>query len=183
MPAWRNTTQSWGLLLILLHWITAVVVFGLYALGWYMVDLSYYDGWYNSAPFWHKSVGLMLMLFVIVRIVWRFIDAQPDALASHQPWERLIAKIVHIILYLMLLVIFVSGYLIATADGSAISFFGLFDVPSLVEGVDNLEDRAGEVHAWLADSLMVLVILHALAALKHHFIDRDNTLKRMLGVS
>jgi len=182
MPGWRNSCESWGWLAILLHWVTAVILIGLYFLGLYMVDLSYYDSWYHRAPFWHRSLGLAVGLLIVFRLVWRVVDGRPKVLDRHQPWEQSIAKFVHALLYLFSLVICISGYLISTADGTAVSFFDLFDIPSVIEGVDNLEDRAGEVHAWLADALMVLVALHALAALKHHYIDRDNTLRKMLGV-
>jgi cytochrome b561 len=75
-----------------------------------------------------------------------------------------------------------SGYLISTADGRGIDVFGLFSLPATLSGVENQEDIAGKVHQSLAFILVALVVLHALAALKHHFLDRDATLKRMLGV-
>jgi cytochrome b561 len=75
-----------------------------------------------------------------------------------------------------------AGYLISTADGRAIEVFGLFNVPALVTGIPNMEDSAGQAHLVLAISLISLATLHALAALKHHFFDRDQTLRRMLGL-
>jgi len=87
----------------------------------------------------------------------------------------------HHALYLLVFLIGIRGYLISTADGRALSVFGWFEIPALVTSVDNLEDRAGDVHYLLAVALMILAGVHALAALKHHFIDRDATLTRMLG--
>jgi cytochrome b561 len=74
-----------------------------------------------------------------------------------------------------------SGYLISTADGRAVEVFGWFSIPATLSGLENQEDIAGEIHEWLAFTLIGLVMLHALAATKHHFINRDATLKRMLG--
>jgi cytochrome b561 len=75
----------------------------------------------------------------------------------------------------------ISGYLISTADGRPISVFGWFEVPALITGIPNQEDRAGDVHFYAAWALVILAALHALAAFKHHLIDRDDTLRRMFG--
>jgi cytochrome b561 len=83
-------------------------------------------------------------------------------------------------MYVLVFAIMLSGYLISTADGRAIEVFGWFAVPATLQGIDGQEDVAGDVHFYLAVTLMVIVGGHALAALKHHFIDRDPTLRRML---
>ncbi len=178
----KNTASSWSWLAVSLHWLTALAVFGLYALGWYMVELDYYDPWYRSAPHWHKSVGLTLVAIVIIRLIYRSLIASPPDLDSHAHWEKMLAKLAHGLLYLLLFVCFISGYLISTADGRGISFFSLFDIPSLISDIDNLEDDAGLIHYWSTNALLALAVLHALAALKHHFIDRDITLLRMFGI-
>ncbi len=81
------------------------------------------------------------------------------------------------------LAVIVAGYLISTADGEPISVFGWFSVPATLSGLPDQADVAGEIHLYLAWALVVFAVLHALAALKHHFVDRDPTLKRMLGRS
>jgi cytochrome b561 len=96
-------------------------------------------------------------------------------------FENLAAKLAHKLIYLLLALIFISGYLISTSDGRPISVFNLFNVPALGELFENQSDISGEIHFYSAVTLMVLVTLHALAALKHHFINKDNTLKKMLG--
>ncbi len=108
------------------------------------------------------------------------IDGRPRELAEHLEWERLVAKIVHSMLYLLLFAVMISGYLISTADGRAIPVFDWFALPATLHGIEGQEDMAGEIHLFLAWSLIGLALLHAGAALKHHFIDRDRTLKRML---
>lgn len=94
---------------------------------------------------------------------------------------RIGAKFGHGFLYLALFAVMIAGYLISTADGVGIPVFGLFEVPALVSGLPDQADTAGVIHLWLAWALVIFSGLHALAALKHHFIDRDATLTRMLG--
>lgn len=178
---WRNSSSSYGLVSIVMHWLVAIAVVGLFALGYWMVGLTYYSSWYRTAPDIHKSVGLLLLGLMVVRVIWRYFSSGPAPLASHGRMARLATKTGHGILYLGLFVLMISGYLISTADGRAISVFGWFEVPALITSIPNQEDIAGQIHEYLAWGLVIFSGLHALAALKHHFIDRDPTLKRMLG--
>lgn len=161
----------------------ALTVYGMFALGLWMVTLGYYDVWYHQAPEIHKSIGTLLFIVMVVRVVWRFISPPPKPLASYSRLTRISAVLAHIALYTVLFAILISGYLISTADGQAISVFGWFDVPASVTSLPQQADTAGTIHLYLAWAVVVLSVLHALAALKHHFIDRDVTLKRMLGRS
>lgn len=177
----KNSEHNYGWLAVVLHWLVAVVVAGLFALGFWMVDLSYYDEWYRKGPDLHRSIGLILFAVVVFRLLWRLINTSPRPLASHKRWEVVSAHVAHSLLYVLMFVAMGSGYLITTADGSSISVFGLFDVPSLTGRVKGMEDTAGAVHYWSTWALVGLAGLHALGALKHHFIDRDETLRRMSG--
>ncbi|MBW4933924.1 cytochrome b [Marinobacter sp. F4206] len=177
----RNSSERYGLVAISIHWLVAVAVIGLFALGYWMVDLSYYDDWYKQGPDIHRSVGILLFALMLIRVVWRLFDSGPGPLPDHTRWEVASAHAAHALLYILLFVAMISGYLISTADGSAISVFGWFDVPSLTGQVKGLEDTAGVVHYWSTWAIVVLAALHAVAALKHHLIDRDRTLRRMLG--
>ncbi|HBM48709.1 cytochrome b [Marinobacter sp. UBA3607] len=177
----KNSEHHYGWLAVVLHWLVAAVVVGLFALGFWMVDLSYYDEWYRKGPDLHRSIGLILFAVVVFRLLWRLINTSPRPLASHKRWEVVSAHVAHSLLYVLMFVAMVSGYLITTADGSSISVFGLFDVPSLTGRVKGMEDTAGAVHYWSTWALVGLAGLHALGALKHHFIDRDETLRRMSG--
>jgi cytochrome b561 len=177
----RNSSSRYGLVSMLLHWVVAVVVFGLFALGLWMVGLDYYDVWRKAAPDLHKSIGLTLFAVMLIRIVWRLISPPPPAPSSHGKWTRLGAKFGHLFLYVVLFATMFAGYLISTADGVGISVFGLFEVPSIIDSIPDQADNAGVVHLYLAWILVIFAGLHAIAALKHHFIDRDATLKRMLG--
>lgn len=181
MAFWRSDDRQYSGFAKLLHWLTALTVVGMFALGLWMVELSYYDSWYRTAPDIHKSIGIALVMVTALRLVYKFVMPQPGALPGHSPLVRVAAKVVHSVIYLLLLVMFVSGYLITTAKGdSLVVFGGYLEIPSVFSGVDNLEDKAGEVHEIVAFTLIGLAVLHALAALKHHFIDRDDTLLRMI---
>jgi cytochrome b561 len=177
----RNDGQRWGLVSVSIHWLTAIAVIGMFALGLWMVELTYYDQWYRQAPHVHKSIGVLLLLLTVTRLLWRWLNETPSALAEHSAFEHLAARIVHVLIYVLLFAIMFSGYLISTADGRAVDVFDWFSIPATIHGYDNQEDIAGLVHLVLAISLISLVTLHAAAALKHHFIDRDRTLLRMSG--
>jgi cytochrome b561 len=177
----RNSSSRYGLVSILLHWGVALVVFGLFALGLWMVDLDYYDTWRKAAPDLHKSIGLTLFAVMVVRVVWRFISPPPPALSTQSRLVQWGAKLGHLFLYVGLFALMFAGYLISTADGVGIPVFDLFEVPALISSIPDQADVAGAVHEYLAWALVIFAGLHALAALKHHFIDRDATLTRMLG--
>lgn len=177
----RNSYERYGLVAITIHWLVAMVVIGLFALGYWMVGLTYYDDWYKQAPDIHRSVGILLLMLMVLRVIWRLINITPKPLPSHKRWEVASAHAAHSLLYLMLFVAMASGYLISTADGSAIDVFGWFAVPSVTGQIKGLEDTAGTVHYWSTWAIVALAAVHAAGALKHHWLDRDQTLRRMLG--
>lgn len=178
---WRNSSSRYGVVTILVHWIVALAVFALFALGLWMVGLDYYSSWYQTAPDLHRGVGILLFVLMLLRAGWRLFTPMPAPLASHGRWTRLASKAGHGVLYVCLFGVMIAGYLISTANGRPIDVLGLFQVPALISGIPGQEDIAGVVHEYLAWALVILAGLHALAALKHHFFDRDATLLRMLG--
>lgn len=178
----KNTTQNYGAIAITMHWLVALAVIGLFALGWWMTGLSYYDDWYKQGPFIHKSLGMLLMFLMVARLVWKWVNVTPADEPNVPKWQNRIAHSVHHLLYVLLFALFASGYLISTADGRAIEVFGWFSIPATISDIPQQEDIAGVVHWYVALTLMTLVAIHALAALKHHLIDRDRTLKKMLGI-
>lgn len=174
----KDTPASYGWITIIAHWLTAVVVVCMFIAGLWMVDLDYYSQWYKTAPHYHKSAGLVLAFLTVLRLVWKIRQIPPKTLGKD--WERVVAKLAHRLLYILLASLFVSGYLISTADGRGIDVFNWFTLPSLGEFIEDQEDTAGQLHEWFAYGLIGLAFLHAMAALKHHSLDKDRTLSRML---
>ncbi|MDX7987804.1 cytochrome b [Xenorhabdus sp. 12] len=177
----KNTSTRFGHISILIHWLVAIAVYGMFGLGLWMVTLSYYDTWYHRAPELHKSIGVCLFIIMAIRVIWRFVSPPPKPLASYSHFVRITSKLMHFALYIALFGILVSGYLISTADGESISVFGWFDIPATLTEQGVQADTAGIIHLYLAWIMVVFSLFHALAALKHHFIDKDSTLTRMFG--
>ncbi len=174
----NNTHHSYGWITILLHWLSVITIIGLFSVGIWMVDLDYYSEWYREAPHLHKSTGILFGIVIVFRMLWAFKQPKPNPQGSKV--EVKLSGFAHKLLYLLMLSLIVSGYLISTADSRDIDVFNWFSVPGMGSFVENQEDIAGEIHEIVAFSLIGFAILHALAALKHHFINRDKTLSRML---
>lgn len=177
----RTEVKNYNPIARLIHWVSAIVIIGLFSVGLWMVDLSYYSEWYRSAPHWHKSIGILLAGLTLFRLVWKSVTASPNI--EGNTLERWAAKIAHGLMYIVLLILFTSGYLISTADGRAIDIFDWFAIPGAGALFEGQADLAGEIHFYAAWTLIILAGLHAMAALKHHFIDKDNTLRKMIGAS
>jgi len=176
MPV-KDTPDGYGIVSRLFHWIMAVAIFGLFALGWWMVKLDYYSPYYVSAPDLHRSVGIVLFIALIARIMWRAINVKPKD-ADLNAFERKASWLVHFAFYPLLIALSISGYLIATPDGRPIDVFGWFKVPSIIQQ-KGLEDTAGLFHWVIAYTVIALAVIHTAAALKHHVIDKGSSLKRM----
>ncbi len=175
----KDSSHHYGLVSILFHWLSATVIIFLFALGLYMTGLRYYDEWYHKGPALHVSLGILLCLFTVLRLVWRKLNTTPADL-SHKKSANLAAKFVKWFLYLLIFILAISGYLITTAEGQAAQVFNWFGVPASIELNADQVDRAGEIHEYAAWSMIILASLHASAALLHHFVFKDNTLKRMI---
>lgn len=178
----KNSTHRYGWVSIALHWSMALSIFAMFGLGLWMRSLSYYDPWYRQGPFIHKSIGILLLALLVFRLLWRWFNPRPADAPGMARGESAAAHLVHYLLYLLLFALMFSGYLISTADGRSIEVFGWFTVPATLTSLPQQEDLAGLLHEWLAWGLIGLVGLHIAAALKHHFIRNDSTLKKMFGM-
>lgn len=182
MPmAWASTEERYGLVSIALHWAMAVMIIFLFFWGRHMTGLEYTHPWYHLLPSLHKSLGLIVLALLVIRTAWMLFDRKPTPVPMPD-WERITASVVQKFFYLLMFGITFSGYLIPTADGRPVEFFNLFELPAIALDIDRQEDIAGDIHRLLAHVIMAVVVLHGLAALKHHFLDRDETLLRMLGI-
>ena len=173
----RDTLEGYGIVSRLFHWLMAVAIVAMFALGLWMVRLDYYSPYYNSAPEFHRSFGMLLLFALLVRWLWRATNPKPQ-IDDLTPLEQKASYAVHWGFYILLLAIMVSGYLITTLDGRPVDVFGWFSVPSILQ-MRGLEDRAGDVHRILAYAVIGLAVIHTVAALKHHFVDKSTILKRM----
>ena len=176
---WTNTRNRYGLVQITLHWLSAALIAFLIPLGLWMTGLDYYDAWYKKGPDLHRAIGILLGILILVRLLARLLQTHPAPLNA-SPGAASVVRLVHRLLYLLPLLLVTSGYLLSTADGRAVEVFGWFSVPASLHGLEGQEDIAGDIHFALAMLLLAVVALHALAALRHHFILKDTTLRRML---
>ena len=175
----KDSRSGYGLISIVIHWISAALILFLFGLGIYMVDLGYYDDWYHKGPELHISLGLVVLLLMFARVVWRIVNPTPEELSAKRA-QNLAAKLVKLGLYAFIFIVLVSGYLITTAEGQPASMFNLIKFPVLTELSSQNVDLAGAIHEYLAWGIVLLVALHVAGALFHHFVVRDRTLVRML---
>ena len=176
-----NSKERYGLVMLSLHWSMAALIIGLFMLGVYMRGLSYAHPYYHLGPHLHKSFGLIGFALLLIRGAWVIINSRPERVPM-PPWESFAAKAVHKLFYILLFIVMISGYLIPTAGGRAVELFNWFEVPALFSSFDAQEDIAGKFHYAAAMVIAGLTILHTMAALKHHFYDRDEVLRQMLGL-
>jgi cytochrome b561 len=178
----KNNNSSYGVLSIFIHWTMAIMVILLFFLGYYMVDLDYYDEFYNLAPWIHKSIGLIVFFMLSIRLVLRLTNKPPKFLVTYKKWEVVLAKITHTLFYILLFIICISGYFIATSKNSGVEFFNFFEIPAIITLDEFSADKVGNAHKFSAYIIMSLVVIHILASLKHHFFDKDITLTRMFKI-
>lgn len=176
----RNSQQGYGWMSIGLHWLMALAFIGMFLLGDWMVDLDYYDSWYHRAPEIHKGIGILLVITMLFRFIWNKLQPRPRDLGQKALHNKL-AHAAHNLFYLLVLLLLISGYLISTAKGKGIDVFEWFSIPALFPENPDRGDIAGDIHEVIATVFIMLAFLHAAAAIHHHFIAKDLTLKRMLG--
>ena len=202
----KNTSMRYGAISQSIHWLTVVLVIVLLLTGNFGHVEA--DEPQSALYMWHGSLGVLVLLLVVARVLWRFASPPPELPASMSAAARWLAKLFHVSFYALLVALPVTGWLVASKEGSPVNFFGVTSLPrwefqvTAAPGpqpaaVDEERDerREGppgkkheenifeELHEVLGNVLLVLAILHLLAGLKHHFIDRDDVLKRMLPES
>ena len=180
----RSTNLRWGWVTRALHWSIALMIFGMIAAGLYAVsiDASTPAGEiaYYSVIDVHKSFGLTIVMLAAVRLIWRSTETSPTPPPT-PTWELLLARVAQTLLYVGLFLMPITGYLWASAYGEPVRFFGL-RVPALVHISGKEATSAHHVHIYTAFVLMGIIGLHLAGALKNHFIDRNDVLRKMLGL-
>lgn len=184
---------------IVLHGLIALGIFAMFALGWYMSELpkeapkqTAFDLFDLGIYTWqlaegvsprnfyfnlHKSIGVTLLALIAFRVLWRITHRPPAMLSSYKAWERKLATGTHHLLYLFMLAVPVSGLIMAASSKYGVKWFGI----NFIAGLDNkgLRELFQEVHEVVGAILLALIILHIVGALKHKFIDKDETMKRI----
>jgi cytochrome b561 len=163
---------------IALHWLMALLIFAAFPLGLYMVDLPLSPDKLKLYSY-HKWIGVSVVLLVAVRLAWRLTHTPPLLPDSIGAWQRRTSAVVHGLLYLLMIAIPLSGWLMSSAKGFQTVWFGVLPLPDLVEKNRELGELLAGVHKALNFTLLALVVLHVGAALKHHFIERQPFLQRM----
>jgi cytochrome b561 len=176
----KNTADRYGHIAQLLHWVVVALIITQFVLASMVEDLPRLSAERLETTALHKSVGLTVLLLAAVRLVWRALSPPPLLPSTMKRWERSLAQITHWGLYGIMFALPLSGWLWSSASNYPVSWFGLVQLPDLVQPAERLKDIFHEGHEILGTLLLSLAVLHALAALKHHFIDRDSILRRML---
>lgn len=178
---WHSADTRYGLIPISLHWIIVAGIIVQYVLAEASEGREDVSAVAIGPMTIHGWIGFTLLGLALARLLWRFIEPPPSWPATMRPYEIALARIVHWAFYALLFAIPLSGWALATAEGQALDYFGLFKVPELTLGGGRLgEEQLEEVHEVLFNVLVGLAVFHIAAALKHQLFDRDNLLRRML---
>jgi cytochrome b561 len=162
-----------------LHWIIAALIATQFTLAWMAQDLP--TGMHKLALFArHKSFGMTVLLLAVLRLAWRLFNPAPPLPDGMSNIERFLARATHYAFYVLLFAMPLTGWLMSSAKNYSVSWFSLFTWPNLIGPNEHAFDLLKETHYLLSNVLFAIVILHILAALKHHFWNKDDVLKRML---
>jgi cytochrome b561 len=177
----RNTQDAWGWPAVVLHWVIALLVIGLFGFGLWMKEVPARP----DRPFYyaiHASIGITVLALMVVRFVWWLRNATPVLPEGTPDWQSRVSKISHRLLYTLTFATLVIGWLLSGTMRQPLEpmLFGLIPIPQILEG-RTFHSPLGFAHEYLAYALIALVVVHAGAALYHHFIQRDDVLRRMLA--
>ncbi|PHV21433.1 cytochrome b [Janthinobacterium sp. BJB446] len=171
----RYTTTA-----IILHWLTALLIISAFIMGLVMVDIPGLTPTKLKYFSWHKWLGVTVLAIAAIRLLWRKANVPPPPPASMVAWQKKAADAMHVLLYLLIFAVPISGYLYTLASGVPVVYLGLFQLPVIMAPNPELKPLLKEIHYVLNMTMAAAVAAHVLAALKHQFIDKDGVLKRML---
>ena len=165
-----------------LHWLMALLLSALVVLGLYMTSLPDvgFDTWKIRLILYHKQLGVLALILVTLRLLWRVGNVLPRLVETLPDWQKVVARFVHLSFYALMLALPLTGWLMSSAAGIPVSVLGLFTLPDLVPYDDRSFHTLIDVHRYLGYALIVCMAADIGAALRHHFLLRDSTLKRML---
>lgn len=175
----KNTQLTYGLIAQLFHWVIVVLIITQFVLAQRADNLPRGPALLQTLAL-HKSIGITILGLAILRLIWRWMNPIPPMPASSPGWQHLAARISHVALYALLFLMPLFGWMMSSARNFPVSWFGIVTLPDLVGPSEQAYKFFHDGHEILAKVLFVLALLHVAAALKHHFIDRDDVLMRML---
>ena len=164
---------------IALHWIVALLILANLALGLYTVDLPLSPAKLRNFSY-HKWIGVTVFMLAAARLLWRLGHRPPALPAAMPPWERLTAAFTHALLYFLFFAAPLTGWLFSSAAGFQTVYLGVVPIPDLLSKNKEVADVIKAMHRWINYTMAAVIVVHAAAALKHHFIDRDDVLRRIL---
>lgn len=179
----RNTTTNWGVLARAFHWVLGIAILGMLAYGWWMNHLAARPDrlFYRTI---HADIGYLVLLLTVLRLLWRGVNPTPELPSDTPGWQRIAARVSHIALYAVTILVAMLGWAMSgahTPDYS--SFFGLFHVPQFTSPDKAAAQAYENRHIFFAYVLLALIALHVAAAAFHHFIRRDRVAARMVGAA
>jgi cytochrome b561 len=174
----KNTLTRYGAVAQLFHWVIVVLIITQFVLAKRAEGLSPVAKIGVLAT--HKSVGITILALALLRLTWRLFNPVPQLPASTPRWQERAAHVSHFLLYALLFITPVLGWLMSSARAFSVSYFGLFTLPDFIEPNRAAYERLHDFHEAMAITLATIATIHILAALKHHFFDRDDVLRRML---
>lgn len=178
----RNTQSRYGSVAIVLHWLMAALLVGLMALGLYMTSLP--DAGFSSTKItlilYHKTLGMAALMLAAVRFTWRLVNVLPSLVPSIPEWQQVTARLVHLLFYAVMVALPITGWMMSSASETPIAPGLPFTLPDLVSPDSQLYHRLILIHRALGYTLLILLFMHAGAALRHHVLLKDNTLRKIL---
>lgn len=177
--ALRNSPRRWGSLAQFLHWSVATLILALMALGW-LARLAPLSPGKITLFYWHKSLGMLVLALVLIRLGWRARNPAPPLPENLPRWEPVMARATHVFLYVLILLMPVSGWLVNSASGIPFKIFWILPLPAISPVSAHLEHLFERAHLVLFWTLSAVLLGHIGAALRHHFLLHNDILKRML---
>ncbi|MGH8780616.1 cytochrome b [Paraburkholderia sp.] len=174
------TRESYTRTAIALHWLIALLIVCGFGLGWVMTDIPGFTPTKLRYFSWHKWIGVTVFALAVLRILWRATHTAPALPRQMPAWQRSAANLTHLLLYVLMIAIPVSGYLYSSAANVPVVYLGLIPLPRLIAPDPTLKVVLKTIHITLNYGLLALVAAHVAGALKHHWLDRDGLLSRMI---
>jgi len=175
----RNTERAWGFMAKGFHWLLAILIIGQMGLGKFATETELSPQKLDLFV-WHKSIGILILFLVVLRAAWRWNNPPPATVAGLTSWDKRLARAGHGLLYVFMIVVPLSGWWISDTSRIPFKLFWFIPVPDFMEASRDMSHLAAEVHGVLTTLFLILVSIHILAALRHHFLLHNDTLQRML---